>query len=80
MRIDCDGAASSLRARHGTVRAASRDREPQTHIDEQPAGSVPYGCEEFVLARFVSDARCCRGGAAKFGDTVSRQCLEKSGV
>jgi hypothetical protein len=76
MRIDSDGGASPLPTRDGMLRAGARHRKPQTHVDEQPAGSVPGGRNNSGLAHFAAVLRSPPTAAPKLGDTVSPQCLK----
>jgi hypothetical protein len=76
MRIDSDAGASSLPTRDRRLGAGARHRKPQTHIDEQPAGSVPGGGYKFGPAPFASDVRRRPSALSKLGQTISPQRLE----
>jgi len=77
MRVDPAAGASSLPGRDGIVRAGAGHSQPQTHVDEQPAGSVPGGGDEFVPPFFALYARRGVGVVPKLGDTASDQRLDE---
>jgi hypothetical protein len=62
------------------VPGATRHGQPQTHIDEQPAGSTPDGRGVSVPAGDPSRAPGCLSAVAKLGDTVPDQRLKNGGV
>jgi hypothetical protein len=80
MRMDSDGGASSLAAHYEMVRAAARHSQPQTKLDEQPAGSVPRVGEKSVPPLVASDGGRCRDTVPSRGNTVSTQRFEKRRV
>jgi len=64
----------------GMVRAGARHSEPQTHVDEQPAGSVPGGCDELVPGPLASDVCSCPSAAPKLGDTIADHHVNENGM
>jgi len=57
------------------LRARPRHGKPQTHVDEQPAGSVAGGVEGFHAARPTSVTPSRSGAVPKLIDTAPHDCF-----
>jgi hypothetical protein len=78
MPIGFDCGASSLPTDQRTARAAARHSQLQTQIDEQPAGSAPGGCDQFLPALPGSDLRSCAGAVPKVGEPAFHHRLSEN--
>ena len=80
MRVDDDAGALSLRTRHRMGRAAAGRRQPETHVDKQPAGRMPRGSDQLGVALLAANVPARSTGVPKFGDALSHQRLKQCGV
>jgi hypothetical protein len=62
------------------VPGAAGHSQPQTHVDEQPAGSAPESRGESGPAVCALRASGCLGAVAKLGDAFSDERLQNGGV
>jgi hypothetical protein len=57
------------------LRAGAGHGEPETHVDEQPAGSVASGRDNSEPALSASDMRGRSGAVPKLVDTAPQDCI-----